>query len=131
MAARELDSRVRLWPFALGLAGCGLLLLGAERARGEPEAARALWLAHLLTFASFSAAFVLFSAIGRLTGARFAAPLRPLAESASVAALVTMLIEPPVDPRPPVTDVGPFATSTDSTLNVSRVTSPGSRAPSM
>jgi len=76
------DARARLWPAALGLAGSGLIALGAIRAGDVPHAARALWLANLLCFASFSAAAILFSAIGRLAGARFTGPLRPLAESA-------------------------------------------------
>jgi len=45
---------------------------------------------------------------------------RPVAESASVADFETMLIEPPVEPRPPVTDVGPLATSTASTFSTKR-----------
>ena len=48
----------------------------------------------------------------------------------SVGALVTMLITPPVDPRPNSSDDGPFRTSMESMLKVSRLYWPGSRAPS-
>ena len=48
-----------------------------------------------------------------------------------LADLVTRFTDPPVDPRPVVTDEGPLATSIASVLNVSRLTTPGSRAPSI
>ena len=44
--------------------------------------------------------------------------------------LVTMLITPPVEPRPNMNDDGPFSTSTLSTVKLSRVYQPGSLTPS-
>src|SRR5262249_29580788 len=49
---------------------------------------------------------------------------------ARAALLVTRFTDPPVEPRPVVTDDGPLATSTVSASNVSRVTTPESLAPS-
>ncbi len=49
---------------------------------------------------------------------------------ARLGALLTWLIAPPVEPRPKMTADGPFSTSTDSRLKVSRVYMPKSRIPS-
>ncbi len=63
---------------------------------------------------------------------RLAAPrlTEPLKKRLTPGVLLTMLIEPPVDPRPVKADCGPLTTSTCSRLNGSRDCGPRSRTPS-
>jgi hypothetical protein len=70
---------------ALVIAGAVALARGFLRAG---DRAPAIALASFLCFASFSAGWVLFSAIGRLSGSRSMIALRPLAESAIGSVLV-------------------------------------------
>lgn len=70
------------------------------------------------------------SAVTRPWGPLPAVPLTSWT-GVSFGVLLTWLMMPPVDPRPNRTEEGPFSTSTDSRLKVSRAYWPRSRTPSI
>jgi hypothetical protein len=82
LAGDYAEWRARAVPLGLGIAGAILVFVGLTKLGGTPDRSRAVLGAAFLAFTSFSAAWILFSAIGRLAGGRWGARLRPLAESA-------------------------------------------------